>query len=317
MKFDRHPYLLLTLAAFFWSGNFIIGRAVHTAIPPIALAFYRWSGASLLVLFPALPHLRRDWPRLAGRWPIILVLSALGIAAFNTLVYTGLQWTQAINAFLLQSMMPVLIVAMSFLLFREPVTVRQCCGIVLSLAGAATIILQGDLTSIRSLAVNRGDLLVFVAVICYAAYSVLLRRRPFVHPLSFVAVTFITGSLMLLPFYLWEMLGGRHAEPSSALLLAIGYVAIFPSLVSYLCYNRGVERVGANRAGLFIHLMPVFGSLMALIFLGESLRWFHGLGILLIAGGIFLATRNAESSIIRGKAVSRDERNVKTEGYQK
>ena len=132
---------------------------------------------------------------------------------------------------------------------------------------------------------------VLIAVIGYAAYSVLLRRRPQVHPLSFVAVTFAAGSLILVPFFAWEALAGYSVEISPATVLAIGYVAIFPSIVSYLCFNRGVELVGANRAGLFIHLMPVFGSLMAILFLGESFYSFHAFGILLIAAGIFLATQ--------------------------
>ena len=139
----------------------------------------------------------------------------------------------------MQSMMPVLIVALSFVLFREKVTLRQAGGIVLSLAGAAAIILRGNPDSLFSLAVNRGDVLVLPAVICYAGYSVLLRKRPPIHPLSFVAVTFIAGSLMLLPFYLWESLGGRTFHVTFPALLAVGYVALFPSIVSYLCFNRG------------------------------------------------------------------------------
>jgi drug/metabolite transporter (DMT)-like permease len=291
MKLTRHPYLLLTLASLLWSANFIVGRAVHGSVPPVALAFCRWAGASLLILYPAWPHLRRDWPAIRRAWPILLLLSALGIAAFNTLVYTGLQTTLALNALLMQSTMPVLIVAMSFLLFRERVSTRQALGIALSLAGATTIILRGDPGALGTLTINHGDLLVMIAVLCYAAYSVLLRLRPAVHPLSFVAVTFAAGTLMLVPFFLGEIHGGRTLEFNLVTLLAVGYVAIFPSIVAYLCFNRGVELVGANRAGLFIHLMPVFGSLMAIAFLGESFRWFHGTGIVLIAAGILLATR--------------------------
>ncbi len=291
MRLDRHPYLLLTLAVFFWSGNFIVGRAVHGAIAPIALAFLRWAFATLLVMPFAWPHLRRDWPRLAGHWPILLLLSALGIAAFNSLAYAALQWTQAINAFLMQSVMPVLIVAMSFLLYRERISGRQFGGVLLSLSGAAVIILRGDWGALASLSINRGDVLLLFAVLGYAAYSVLLRQRPAIHPLSFVAVTFAAGTLILLPLFIWESLAVGAVAFSPAIVLAIAYVAVFPSIVSYLCFNRGVELVGANRAGLFIHLMPVFGSLMAIVFLGESFYPFHAFGIVLIAAGIFLATR--------------------------
>ena len=291
MRLARHPYLLLTLASFLWSANFVIGRAVHGTVPPVALAFCRWAGASLLVLVPAWPHLRHDWPAIRRAWPVLLLLAAVGIAAFNTLIYSGLQTTQALNALLMQSTMPVLIVAMSFFLFRDGVSGRQALGIALSLVGAATIILRGDPAALRTLTVNHGDLLVMIAVICYAAYSALLRLRPAIHPLSFVAVTFVAGTVMLVPFLLGEIRAGHTLQPNLTTFLAVGYVAIFPSIVAYLCFNRGVELVGANRAGLFIHLMPVFGSLMAIVFLGEAFRWFHGTGIVLIAAGIFLATR--------------------------
>jgi drug/metabolite transporter (DMT)-like permease len=297
MKKDRRlslyhaPYLLLTLAVFFWSGNFILGRAVRAHIPPVALAFWRWTIASLLLSVFAWPHLKRDWKMVTRHWLILTIFSFLGVASFNTLVYTGLHWTIALNAFLMQSMMPVMIVALSFLIFREKITRLQTIGVALSLAGALVIIVQGNLNLLLSLSLNQGDLLIFIAILCYAGYSVLLRRRPVIHPLSFLWVTFILGSLFLLPFYAWETVAIRSIRFNRSTLLAIGYVSVFPSIVSYFCFNRGVELVSANRAGLFIHLMPVFGSIMAMAFLGESLRWFHGVGILLIASGILLATR--------------------------
>jgi drug/metabolite transporter (DMT)-like permease len=290
-KFYDFPYLLLILATFLWSVNFIVGRAVRADVPPIGLAFWRWSGASLLIFFPALRHLKHDWKQARKNLPILLLLSATGIAVFNTLVYMGLQQTIVINAVLMQSMMPVLIVAMSFLFFREKIYRLQALGIALSLSGALSIIHKGNPYLLGSLSINRGDLLIFMAVICYAAYSVMLRRRPAIHPLSLVAITFVTGSAMLLPFYLWESFAGRPMHWDATTVGAVCYVAIFPSIIAYICFNRGVELVGANRAGLFLHLMPVFGSIMAIAFLGESLRWYHGTGIGLIALGIILATR--------------------------
>jgi len=289
-KFYDFPYLLLILAVFFWSVNFIVGRAVRLDVPPVGLAFWRWSGASLLIIFPALRHLRHDWKQARKHLPIVLLLSATGVAVFNTLVYIGLQQTIVINAVLMQSMMPVLIVGMSFLFYREKIYRLQALGIALSLSGALSIILKGDPSLLGSLSINQGDLLVFIAVICYAGYSVMLRRRPAIHPLSLVAITFVIGSAMLLPFYLWESFV-RPMHWDATTVGAVCYVAIFPSIISYICFNRGVELVGANRAGLFLHLMPVFGSIMAIAFLGESLRWYHGTGIGLIALGIVLATR--------------------------
>jgi drug/metabolite transporter (DMT)-like permease len=291
MKINDRPYFLLTLAVLFWSGNFILGRAFHGVIPPVALAFWRWLGAALLITWPSLPHLRKDSRSLFRHWPVILLLATVGIAAFNTLAYSGLQYTEALNAFLIQSLMPVMIVLLSFLIFRERVTKLQVVGILVSLGGAITIIARGDVATLLALSFNRGDLLVSAAIACYAGYSVMLRKRPHVHPLAFLTVIFWLGTLILLPLYLWESLTVRLLEIRPATLLVLGYVMVFPSIVSYLCYNRGVELVGANRAGLFIHLMPVFGSLMAMLFLGERFYWYHGLGILLIGVGIYLATR--------------------------
>ncbi len=291
----NRPYLLLTLAVLFWAGNFILGRAFHTEIPPVALAFWRWVGAAILVTWPALPYLRRDRQELLHAWPAVTLLSLLGIAAFNTLAYSGLQYTQAINAFLLQSMMPVLIVLFSFLFFRNGVTRLQSLGIMVSLCGAVLIIARGDFARLQSLTFNRGDLLVFTAIACYAGYSVMLRKRPKAHPLAFIATTFWLGSIFLVPLYIWETITVASLKLNLSTLLVLGYVMIFPSIVSYLCFNRGVELVGANRAGLFIHLMPVFGGLMAVVFLGEVFGWYHAVGIILIGLGIYLATRKRPS----------------------
>jgi len=292
-KLTNNAYLLLTLAVLFWAGNFILGRAFHSDIPPIALSFWRWCCAALLIIGPALRHLRQDRLTLIRHWPIVLLLSALGIAAFNTLAYSGLQYTQAINAFLMQSLMPVLIVIFSRLIFGERISPLQTFGVAVSLCGAVTIIARGDIAILAALELNRGDLLVAAAILCYAGYSVMLRKRPAVHPLSLIAVIFWIGSAIILPFYLWEAFFVRALHPQPVTFAVIGYVALFPSIVSYLCFNRGVELIGANRAGLFIHLMPVFGSLMAMLFLGESFYWYHALGIALIAAGILLATRRS------------------------
>lgn len=288
--FDQ-PYLLLVLATIFWSGNFVLGRAVRADVPPIGLAFWRWTGGSVLIIALAWPHLKRDWPLIRRHWKFILLLAILGVTLFNTLVYTGLQFTTAINALLMQSTMPVLIVLMSYLFYRETVTPVQIVGVLLSLAGVLAIVGQGDLAVLLGVSLNLGDLLIFIAVAGYAAYSALLRQRPPLHPLSLIAATFIAGAVVLLPFYLWEHATGRTVSFDRVTLLTIGYVAVFPSILAYLCFNRGVELAGANRAGLFIHLMPVFGSIMAILFLGERWQWFHSFGILLILLGILLATR--------------------------
>lgn len=287
----RQPYLLLVLTTLFWSGNFVLGRAVRDAVPPVALAFWRWAGGFLIVLPFAWPFLARDLAVFRRHWRIVLLLSALGVASFNTLVYLGLGRTTAINGLLIQSVMPLAIIAASFLLFGERINVWQALGLALSLAGITAIVARGDLATLAALDLNPGDLLIFLAIVAYGLYTTLLRRRPLVHPLSFLAVTFALGALMLAPLHLFEHLTTRQLSFNATSLGATAYVALFPSVLAYLCYNRGVELIGANRAGQFVHLMPVFGSLMAVAFLGESFRLFHAIGIALIFGGIVLAAR--------------------------
>src|SRR5579883_2352713 len=262
------PYLLLILTNLFWSGNFIVGRAVHESMPPVALAFCRWFGGFLVVIGLAWPHVKRDWPQLWRHWPMMLLLSATGIAAFNTLVYVGLGSTTALNGLLEQSTMPVVILLCSLALFGERPSVRQMAGIAVSLAGVVVIITHGEFWALGRLALNRGDLWIFAAVVAYSVYSA-----------------------MLLPLLLWEGAAGATPRFETATVLAVLYVAVFPSVLAYFFWNRGVEIVGANHAGQFVHLMPVFGSALAILLLGEEFHGFHAAGAALIFTGIVLATR--------------------------
>lgn len=263
---------------------------MRAEVPPIGLAFWRWFVGFLIVSKFAWPYLKSDWSNVLRHWKIILVLSVLGIATFNTLLYIGLHSTTAINGALIQSTMPLVIVVISYLLFRDTVTPVQALGIAISLSGAIAIITRGSWQTLATLSLNPGDLWIFVAVISYAAYSSLLRLRPAIHPLSFLAVTFALGAIILLPLYVWENLTGQIMQLNAVTVLSVSYVAIFPSILAYICYNRGVELVGANRAGLFLYLMPLFGSLMAMLFLGESFQFFHAIGMSLILIGMLLVT---------------------------
>lgn len=281
--------LLLVVATLAWSGNFVVGRAVNAAVPPVALAFWRWTVGLAIVLGAALPHLRADLPRLRREWRVLLLLSALGITSFNTLVYIGLRTTTAINGVLLQSAMPLIILLGSYLLFRERVRPAQLAAVAVSLFGVLEIAARGSPRALRELAFTPGDGWIFLAVVLYALYSVLLRRRPAVHPLSLLAATFALGTLLLLPLYAWEHFAVEPLRPSAAALAAILYVAVFPSVLAYLCFNRAIELIGANRAGQYLHLTPVFGSVLAAVFLGERLQGYHLAGAALIAAGIALA----------------------------
>ncbi|WP_042702026.1 DMT family transporter [Azospirillum sp. B506] len=284
-------WLLMMLPPLFWAGNAVLGRAVAGAVPPIGLAFWRWCLGMLIVLPFAWPHLRHDITPILARWKSVLLLGTLGIGIYNTFQYIALNTTTALNCVMLQSSMPVMIVLMSLVLFRDRIGAMQGLGIVVSLAGATTLISHGDPGTLLGLELNAGDVWMVAAVVIYAAYTTLLRRRPAIHGLSFVVVTFAIGAVELLPFYLWESLSGHPVQASGITLLAVGYTVLFPSIAAYLCFNRAVELLGPNTAGLAIHLVPVFGSLLAILFLGEQLHAYHGIGIALIAAGILLAAR--------------------------
>jgi len=293
----HQPYLLLTLPSLFWAGNAVVGRAAVNVIPPVALAQIRWSLAFLLLLPFAWTALRRDLPALRRSFPTVVLLSLTGISAFNTMLYWSLQYTTAINATLMQSTGPLLIGLWSLALFRDPLTRRQIVGVLVSLLGVAVIVLQGELARLVSFRLNAGDLAVILAMALYALYSALLRKRPAVAPLSFATATMGLGAVFLLPLAAAEAISGRAMEPPGpGALAAIAYVAIFPSILAYLCFNRGVELIGANRAGPFFHLIPLFGAILAFTFLGERPQLYHAVGAALVIGGVVLASRPPPAS---------------------
>jgi drug/metabolite transporter (DMT)-like permease len=286
--FDR-PYLLLTLTQLFWAINIVLGRFIAGTVPPVALSTIRWSGAALLVLPFAWRHLVADWPAIRRALPVMLFLAATGIATYNTMAYHGLEQT-----LLMQSSGPLLIALWSLVLFRDRLTLAQLFGILASLTGVAVIILRGDLASLLTLQLNPGDLWMLAALMIYGLYTTMLRKRPRIHPLSFIAFTMGAGALMLMPVWAIEyFVAGRAIHATPAAFAVLVYVAIFPSLVAYLFFNRGVELIGANRAGPFFHLMPVFGSIIAMVFLGERPQAFHAVGYALIIGGIIVAQLGA------------------------
>ena len=281
----------MMVPALCWSGNAIVGKAVAGQVPPFALAYWRWVLASAILLPIAWPHLKRDWPVLRQHWPVVGALALFGVAVFNSTLYIAAQSTTAFIIVMLQSAMPVLIVLASFLMFGERVRAAQAVGIAVSLTGALTLVAQGDPAVIGTLDFNRGDLWMMAGIVSYSVYTALLRKRPDVHGLSFAAATFVIGAVLLLPFYLGETWAGRPLPLTGTAALAIGYVAVFASVLAYLSYNRAVALVGANTAGMSVHLVPAFGTLLAILLLGEVPRAYHAVGIALIAAGIWLAQR--------------------------
>jgi drug/metabolite transporter (DMT)-like permease len=220
----------------------------------------------------------------------MLALSATGIASYNTMSYIGLTTTTALNVLLLQSATPLVIIIWAVLLFRESPTIWQSVGVLVSLAGVAAIAGHGSLAALGRLRLNRGDLWVLAALVIYAFYCVILRRRPSVHPLSFLVAAMGVGSLIMLPFMIWEFVSGARIHGGLPVYLGIAYTAVLPSFVAYLFFNRGVELIGAGRAGQSMHLMPLFGSILAVVFLRERFQPYHVFGIAMIAAGIVLAS---------------------------
>ena len=287
----NQPYLLLTITALCWAGNAIVGRLAAGHIPPVTLSFLRWSFAFLIILPFAWKHLKRDWAAIRSHLGTMIVLSVTGIGAFNTLQYWALEHTQALNTLLLQSAGPLFVAVWSLILLGVRLTLAQAGGIALSLVGVLVILLHGDLTALASIQFNKGDIIFTVALAIFGLYSVLSLKRPEIHGLSFVGFTFGCGAACLIPLWIWELLSRPMMQLDTANLLSLFYVAVFPSTVAYLCFNRGVQLIGANRAAPFFHVVPVFGSAMAMVFLGERPQLFHMIGFALVLTGVFVASR--------------------------
>lgn len=282
-------YLLLSFTALFWAGNAIIARGARELVPPVALSFWRWAIALLLLLPFAWRPLRRDLPVLRRHWRILLVLGILGIGTFNTMLYSGLQTTTALNAMLLQAAQPALILLAGAALLHDRTTFRQIAGVIVSLCGVLVVLVRGDLHQLLAIRVNGGDAIIAIAVVLWAIYSVILRRRPPIHPLSFLAATMIIGVACILPLYLREVASGWLIVPTLDSALAIAYVSVLPSLAAYLFFNRAVELIGAAATGQFMNVMPLIGAGLSVLFLGEAFRLFHLAGMVLVAAGILLS----------------------------
>jgi len=284
-------YFLLVLTTLFWSGNFVLSRGMHADIPPLGLSFWRWSVALAILSIFGVRHLWQQRMMVRDHLGFIVMQGLLGVAGFNTLIYLAIQSTTAINAVLVNSCIPVLIALFSWILYKEVMSPRQCLGVLVSLGGVLLIISRGDMTQLLAVKFNRGDLLVLAAAFIWALYSANLRRYPKgLHPFAYQSGIVIVGLTVILPFYVMEVMGGRTMTFNVATIITILYVAIFASVLAFIFWNRAVRSIGANRAGPFIHLMPVFSTILAVVFLGETIHSYHLKGIVLIFSGILMTT---------------------------
>lgn len=285
------PYFLLILTTLFWSGNFVISRGMHAEIPPLSLSFWRWAVALLILASFGLRHLLAQRQLALEHKRFIIIQGILGVAGFNSLIYIAIQTTTAINAVLVNSCIPVLIAMISWGMYNDRLSFRQCLGVFISLFGVLLIISQGELTTLVTLQFNRGDILVFIAAVLWSSYSANLKKYPRgLHPLAYQTGIVIVGLTVLTPFYLLEVAQGKSMTVSFSAIATICYVALFASVLAFIFWNRAVTMLGANIAGPFIHLMPVFSTILAVLFLEEVLTANHIQAIFLIFSGIFLTT---------------------------
>ena len=289
------PALLLTLSALFWGGNFVVGRWAHTDIPPLNLTFWRWFASGVILLPFVAVGLWRYRHLIRKHIVLLTVLAVTGMVMFHSFTYIALNTTTAINAAVVLASMPMVIPVISFLAGDERLNARQALGIGISVLGVVAIISRGQWEVLVNLSFTPGDVWVLGSVLAWSVYSVLLKRLPkgegkAIPPMVVLGATNWIAILVLFPFYVWEYqsVGGFALTASS--MLVIAYVALFASIAAFVCWNAAVPQVGANKAGLFIHLIPLFASIFSILFLGESLKTYHFVGIAPILVGIYLTT---------------------------
>lgn len=291
----NHPYFLLIIAPLIWGGNVIVGKLAIGEIAPMTLVLLRWIGALLVILPFALPQVKKDWAVIKSTWGWFLVYGGLGFALFNVLFYVATNYTSAINIALIQAAIPMVILLVNWLVYRQALAFAQVIGLLMALLGVLFIVTRGDWAVLQTLQFNVGDMMMLLAALCYSIYSITLRYKPMVSWLSFIFVSGVFALLIAIPFATYEMMhtAGEVFKLSLKSFLLLGYVAVLASVVAQIAYAKGVGLIGANRAGFAINLVPVFGALLAVIILGERFQWFHWLGLVLVMGGIGLSERFA------------------------
>ena len=290
---DKTAYIFLILATLFWSGNFIVGKAASDfEIPPFTLNFYRWTFAWLILAPFTLKEIYRLKLHILNNLKYVLILGITSITLFNSIVYYSLQFTQVISGVLMISTIPVMIILFSSLLKIEKTNFFQLIGVVFSMLGVLVIVTQLNYEKTKELSFNKGDLSIIVAMLSWALYSTLLKRKKLeLSQLSLLQVIISSGLIFLLPIYLIEMRLGRHVALEMPFFITLTYVVLFPGLASFICWIKGIAIIGANRSGIFLHLMPIFSTILAIIIFKEKFMLYHLIGAVLIITGIVLSSR--------------------------
>lgn len=287
----RQAYLFLIIATLCWGGNAVAGKLAIGHISPMMLTFWRWFFAVIIIFAISLKDLRRDWPVIRKNLPVLGFLGIVGYVVFNAVLYTAVTYTSAINVTVEQTLIPVMIFVLNFALFRTRATWLQILGFGITAIGSLLTAAHGDIATLLTLTVNFGDAIMMIAIAAYALYTIALRWRPQISWKSLMAVPALFALVFSAPLAAWEYSSGNMIWPDMTGWMVALYTAIFASLVAQVLYIRGVMEIGANRAGLFINLVPVFGTLLSVIILGEHLQLFHIVALALALSGIAIAER--------------------------
>ncbi len=295
---NNFAYILLILTTLFWSGNFIVGKAASTyEIPPFSLNFYRWLFAGLILLPFTFSEILKKKNYIFNNLGFFIILGITSITIFNSTVYYSLYYMQVISGVLMISTIPVWIMFISSILGIETTSKFQIIGVILSLLGVLFIITKSDIDVIKNLAFNRGDLIMATGMFAWALYSALLKKKKYeISQITLLEVVIITGLIFLIPIYILEINYGNQITLDKPFILTLSYVVLFPGLASFFFWIKGIGIIGANRAGVFLHLMPVFGSIMAILLFKEKFMFYHLLGAIFIIAGITLSNKKVKNA---------------------
>ena len=290
---DKTAYIFLILATLFWSGNFIVGKAASLfEIPPFTLNFYRWTFAWLILAPFTLKEIFKKKRYILNNIKLILILGITSITVFNSIVYYSLNFTQVISGVLMISTIPVMIIFFCWVFKIEKTNFYQILGVLFSLMGVVVIVTNADVNKLLNLNFNKGDLWMVVAMLSWAMYSALLRKKKFkLSQISLLQTIISAGLILLLPAYLIEMALGYRANIHLPFILTLTYVVLFPGLASFFFWIKGISIIGSNRSGIFLHLMPIFSTIMAMLIFKEKFMTFHLIGAILIITGIILSSK--------------------------
>lgn len=279
-------------ATVIWSGNFIIARGVHDAIPPLTLSFLRWLTAFAVIAPFSFKYFRNDYTIIKQNYKYVLLTSFLGITVFNTLIYIAGHSTEAINLSLIAITTPVFIIIFSRIFFKEKIYFLNICGIILTLAGVIMLICRGSLETLLNISFSAGDFWMLSAAVIFSLYSILIRKKPEgIGTMSFLFATFGAGLIMLIPFVLYEYTGNNTAEFSMKVIISVLYAGIFASIGGFFLWNKAIAHIGASKSGIIYYSLPLFSTLWAILILGEKVQFVHFASMILIVSGIFIATK--------------------------